>query len=320
MMFPLRSSFLALFLFASCTATIGGGSGIQDDGGNTGDSDGGPSDSDAEVQLSCDPGWEIHPDRAGAEALDAETGSLNFVAYSSTVTGYVYVDAVFQGPGRASERCSEVLSGDSPWKWGWWPTFSAAGVWTVTFTARVNDQTQEISSCQFIVKDTGEPPDNTGDCGTGSGGGGGGGDADCTGKVCGQDDGAGDKCTACPIVGSSLANPSPAGPSAGDSPWQTLDNAGCLKKSGLCRVWCPFEKCVDPYTSCPNNLEACYVGVGQTSYEQACADCCAARVHNPSTPDGHEGKHSCWDVDYGTCRFAAEDGACDKGPPVPPWQ
>ena len=138
--------------------------------------------------------------------------------------------------------------------------------------------------------DTGPAPD----AGAGGSGGAGGG---------GGNGGSGGPC--CHLVGTSLANPSPCGPSEADTPWQTLDNAGC-NANGCTKLWCPYEKCdTSRYPSgCPQGTEACWIDNSFATYEDACASCC-------------ESYGACWDTAISTCRHPG-----DCGTPIwkCPWQ
>lgn len=148
------------------------------------------------------------------------------------------------------------------------------------------DPQMELASCQRTVIDTGEPPPPG---------------AGCEGKYCGDGDGMGGVCTdaPCRVVGSTLANPSPCGPSEQDSPWQTLDTASCTDGT-TCRIWCPYEKC----DGCPNGTEAVWVPASETSYEQACKDAC-------------EALGACWDANLSLCR---NPGMCGQPLGKCPWE
>lgn len=252
----------------------GGSAGAADAGGGA---DGGPAGaSGSGGALSCDSRFSISPDPPG-------TGTLTKVGFTDA-SPLTYVKLDVTGPGTATTVWQGITT-TKPWTWTWAVTNLTPGVWTFTFSA--GSPQAPIASCQKSVLDTGTPPPPPPPP-----------TSSCAGKVCGDDDGAGGKCTACPVVGSCLSPPSPYGPS-GPGTWSCLDNAGCLQNSGLCKIWCPFEPCDTQKhpNGCPNNTEACYVPAGTTSYEEACKTCCESPPRN-----------SCWDSTYSLCRYPGECG------------
>jgi len=250
------------------------------DGGDDGTLD--ASEMDATEDLRCDDGFAFQPDPPG-------TGSVLRVSYTDPQP-LAYIDMIAEGPGQATKRFDGVTTED-PWTWDYLFTDLTDDVWTWKFIQDEPDKPLVVlAECQRRVQDTGEPqplPDPSGGC---------------DGKFCGDDDGAGGTCTdsPCRVVGTDLANPSPCGPSEQDSPWQTLDNAGCTGDGSLCKIWCPYEKC----DGCPNGTEAVYVPSSSTSYETACKNAC-------------EALGACWDASLSLCR---NPGDCGTPLGLCPWQ
>ena len=237
---------------------------------------GGAAGAGGSTALPCDPGFGLSPD-------PPETGSVLTVSFTDPQP-LVYVDLQVSGPGSATVTWAGMTSSD-PYTWTWDVTGLSAGVWTFTFSA--GEPQQPLASCQRDVIDTGPPPPPP--------------PAGCEGKYCGDDDGQGGLCTdsPCRLVGSQLANPSPCGPSPQQSPWQTLDSAGCVNGTS-CRIWCPYEKC----SGCPNGTEAVWVPPSETSYENACKSAC-------------EALGACWDTQLSLCR---NPGDCGTPLGQCPWE
>lgn len=232
----------------------------------------------------CDPGFSFSPGQPA-------TGSINDVAFTfGEPLAYVGISAT--GSGTVQQGALSITTQD-PWTWSWPMTFDTAGVWTFTFTA---GQAPEVyGTCTKEVLDTGAPPSLP----AGS----------CDGKVCGQSDGQGGTCTACPMEGSCLDPPSPYGP-GGPGAWSCLDVASC-QDSGQCRIWCPGEPCdstVHP-DGCPQGVETCFVDPSFTSYEEACRSCCESRHHAPT------GEYACWDESFNLCRYPGDCGKPLLNPP-----
>jgi hypothetical protein len=258
-------------------AAASGGSAGMADAGNTTDAGGGSVGSGGSAGApACDSRFSISPDPPGS-------GTLTSVGFTDTSPlTYIKLDAT--GPGTAT-LVTQGITTSNPWTWTWSVTDLAPGVWTFTFSA--GSPQKPVATCQKNVLDTGTPPPPPPPP-----------KGSCDGKVCGDDDGNGGKCTTCPMVGSCLSPPSPYGP-GGKGSWSCLDTAGCLEGSGLCKIWCPFEPCDTQKhpNGCPNNTEACYVPAGTTSYEDACKSCCESAPRN-----------SCWDSAYSLCRYPGECG------------
>lgn len=247
-----------------------------------------PTDAATPPMTSC-AGWAFTPNPSA-------TGSVNQIAYTSAVRGYVYVDLIFEGLGQVKKGQLEVTRVDPAWTWQWPVTLSRPGEWKVSFVAEQPPQT--ISSCRFVVADTGLPPplvDPEPDP-----------NPNCDGKVCGESDEAGGQCQVCPMAyaagGACMDPPSPITPS-GSGQWACLDNANC-SKSGSCKIWCPGEPCDTTRhpEGCPNGVEACWVPPHITDYEEACRQCCNSRYHSPT------GEYACWDDNYNICRYPGECG------------
>ena len=227
------------------------------------------------MRQPCDPRFGFAPE-------PLESGTINTITFSHP-DPLVYVDLGAGGPGSAFIKFEEVDT-SGPYTWKWSVTGLEAGTWSFTFAA--GDPVEQIAACIHEVSDTGPPPPPL---------------ANCDGKACGESDGDGGLCQGpCNVVGSQLANPSPCGPSAQDSPWQTLDNAECLSGGGLCKMWCPYEKC----SGCPNGTEAVFVPSYETSYEAACQGAC-------------ESLGACWDTALSLCR---NPGDCGTPLGYCPWQ
>lgn len=234
--------------------------------------------------ISCDPGFGFQPD-------PPETGQINRVSFTHA-DPLAYVAILAAGPGQAQQGNLEITSSD-PWTWTWPTTFDTPGMWTFTFQA--GDPLTVYGQCTREVVGTGSPPPLP----VGS----------CDGKVCGESDGQGGTCTACPMEGTCLDPPSPYGPS-GPGPWSCLDNAGC-QDWGQCRIWCPGEPCdsaVHP-DGCPQGVETCFVDPHHASYEDACRACCESRHHAPT------GEYACWDEALSLCRYPGDCGKPLLNPP-----
>lgn len=255
------------------------------DGGDAGGSDAADASQPPDAPpAACDDGFSFSP-------AQPATGAINDVAFTfDQPLAYVGISAV--GPGSAQQGNLEITT-SAPWTWSWPMTFDAAGMWTFTFSA--GDPSQPYGMCTKNVIDTGTPPPIS----TGS----------CAGKVCGESDGNGGTCTACPMEGSCLDPPSPYGP-GGPGSWSCLDSAGC-QDWGQCRIWCPGEPCdaaVHP-DGCPQGVETCYVDPHFTSYEEACKACCESRHHAPT------GEYACWDDAFSLCRYPSDCGKPLLNPP-----
>lgn len=229
--------------------------------------------------LPCDDRFAFNPDPPG-------TGTLLSVRVSDPEP-LVYVELAAEGPGQATIDFDDVIAQD-PYTWSWNVTDLSEGIWTFTFAA--GEPQQQLGSCQVVVLDTGEPPPPP--------------EGDCTGKVCGDDDGKGGTCQTCPMVGTCLDPPSPYGPSPDQSPWECLDNAGCHEESGNCTIWCPGEPCNEEAhpDGCPQGVESCFVSASFNSYEEACKSCCENRFHEPTQ------EYACWDEAHSLCRYPSDCG------------
>lgn len=282
----------ALSLAPGCTSDGGagaGGSGLTASSGGTAGSGGASSSGSSSssttsgstgggggTPLPCDDGFGFDPDPPG-------TGAYQRVTFTDPAP-LTYVDLSVSGP-TSPVVWGDGISTSDPWTWDWLLTGLEAGVYTFTFSA--GDPQQQLASCQRAVIDTGPPLPPPG--------------GGCEGKFCGDDDGQGGVCedSPCRVVGTDLANPSPCGPSAQDSPWLTLDNAGC-QDGNSCRIWCPYEKC----SGCPNGTEAVWVPTSETSYENACHNAC-------------EALGACWDPQLSMCR---NPGQCGNPSYTCPWE
>lgn len=233
---------------------------------------------------ACDPGFGFAP-------AVLETGKVLSVSFTyDEPLAWVGIEAT--GPG-ASKQGNLSVSGASPWTWTWPMTVDAGGTWTFVFSA--GDPQTAYGTCAKVVMDTGAPPALPA--------------ASCDGKVCGESDGNGGTCEACPMEGTCLDPPSPYGPS-GPGAWSCLDTAGC-QDSGQCRIWCPGEPCdanVHP-DGCPQGVETCFVDAHITSYEDACRACCESRHHAPT------GAYACWDDSFNLCRYPGDCGKPLLNPP-----
>ena len=254
------------------TATNAPGSGGGAGTGGTGVASGGTGG----APLPCDECFTFLPDPPG-------TGSVLSVAYTHA-SPLTYVALVVVGPGNPNVLGAGI-STSNPWTWDYDVTGLTPAVYSFEFWA--GQPSARVASCQRLVHDTGAAPDAGAGGSSGAGGGG----------------GSGGHC--CHLVGTQLSNPSPCGPSAAASPWQTLDNAGC--DGDKCKkIWCPFEKCdSSKYPSgCPQGTESCWIDDSFTSYEGACKSCC-------------EAYGACWDSALGTCRHP---GDCGKPIWKCPWE
>ena len=255
------------------SSSVGGGgqagsSSVTDSSATSGSGGGGG------MQDPCDEGFGFIP-------TPLQSGFTNTVTFTHA-DPLVYVDLAATGPGEAYIQF-ESVNDSTPYTWQWSVTLPT-GSWAFTFAA--GQPTAQLASCSHQVSDTGPPPDPP---------------INCNGKSCGDPDGDGGLCQGpCKLVGSQLANPSPCGPSEQDSPWQTLDNAGCLSAGTLCKIWCPYEKC----SGCPNGTEAVFVPSTETSYEAACKAGC-------------EAFGACWDSALSLCR---NPGDCGTPLGQCPWQ
>ena len=207
--------------------------------------------------------------------------------YASSAEAYVWVGLDVVGPGNAEIGPVDITGGDGSWAWSFDLALSAAGTWTLTFTA--DEGARAIASCQLAVADTGTSP----------------GLPDPEVCLCGETDDDGSTCETCAMVesagGACLDPPSPIHPS-GSGTWACLDSAGC--DGDLCRIWCPGEPCdtVAHPDGCPQGVEACWVDPSITDYEVACRSCCESRHHAPT------GEYACWDDTYNMCRYPGDCG------------
>ncbi|HMR74186.1 MAG TPA: hypothetical protein PKD61_03710 [Polyangiaceae bacterium] len=250
------------------TGTGGTGASVADSSFPSGGSGGTPQ--------PCDAGFVLTPD-------PPTTGSVLRVAFTDSQP-LTYVDVRVTGPSTPTVTGAGITT-KAPWTWNWDVVGLGAGLHTFEFWA--GEPQEKRASCVRMVADTGPAPDAGSGGSSGSGGGG----------------GAGGHC--CKIVGTQLKNPSPCGPSASSSPWQTLDNAGC-NAAGCQKIWCPFEKCdAAKYPGgCPSGTEACFINDSFSSYEDACQSCC-------------QGFGACWDPNLSMCRHPNE---CGKPLWQCPWQ
>ncbi len=200
----------------------GGSAGLPGDGGSTGGGGAGGAAvggaAGAGGSLVCDSRFSVSPDPPG-------TGSLTSVGFTDS-SPLTYIKLTASGPGTAT-LVSQGITTSNPWTWTWAVTDLTPGLWTFTFSA--GSPQAPVATCQKNVLDTGTPPPAPPPP-----------KGSCTGKVCGDDDGNGGKCTTCPMVGSCLSPASPYGP-GGKGSWSCLDNAGCLQNSGLCKILVPVR-------------------------------------------------------------------------------
>ena len=241
--------------------------------------------------LPCDMGFDFDPSSLRTSQV--------LTAHFRADVGHAYIGFDIQGPGNVIQGPTEYESGSRPFHWYSDFTVNAGGVYTVSFTRQDGENTPTIivGSCQIRVMADGSPPPIDMPPA-----------ANCQDKVCGDDDGAGGKCSTCPMVGSCLDPPAPVGPGPGQAPWACLDNAGCNEEQGFCVVWCPFEECLyEDSGGCPQNTEGCVVPSWVTSYEQACQMCCESRFHNRPGSPGHN-QYACWDSAINLCRYPGDCG------------
>ncbi len=235
----MRWASLSLFLLlwgSACTGQMGDATPTTSATGGTSTSattatssatetgNGGAGGAGGAASLPCDAGFTFVPE-------PPESSQPLTVSFTDTEP-LTFVDVSASGPGTATVQW-DGLEGGGPYTWSWKLYDLTPGTWTLTFSA--GQPQVELATCQRVVIDTGPvvaPPG-----------------ASCDALFCGDKDKNDQLCTdsPCRVVGSKLANPSPCGPSKNDSPWQTLDNAGCVKGE-TCKLWCPYEKC----SGCPN--------------------------------------------------------------------
>ena len=229
----------------------------------------------------------------------AETGAVNEVTYQTSAAGsYAYIGFAFSGPGAVAQGHLEIGgSRATALRFSVPTTFATAGRYHVAFSEEMGANL--LAECDFTVIDTGAAPELPGGPPP---------TGDCTGRVCGESNGAGGTCDLCPMVasagGACMDPPSPVGPS-GPGPWSCLDNASCTG-DGQCRIWCPAEPCnkaAHP-EGCPQGVEACWVDAHITDYEDACRQCCRSRRH-------FDIGYACWDDAFNVCRYPGE---CDGRP------
>lgn len=243
----------------------------------------GPDEVEEDVAPECDDGFYFEP-------ADPETGLILWIHYTHPTEAFVYVGFTVVGDGAAELGGVDVVGGGDVYHWRVPAALHGGGLYTASFTA--DDGARVVASCSFRVRDTGPPPDLP-DLGT------------CEGRVCGETDGAGHRCTDCPVVGTCLDPPSPIHPGGpGSGTWSCLDSASCLEESGLCRMWCPGEPCdtVRHPDGCPQGVESCFIDAHITNYEEACRACCESRHHAPT------GEYACWDATYNMCRYPGDCG------------
>lgn len=243
----------------------------------------GPIDSASDAPdapIDCDTAFRFDPAASG-------TGEVNQVSYRH-IEGLTHIGLTVSAP---SEVGRVAISGEGGLNiWTFPVAFHEAGIYDVAFTAEMGGRV--LGTCRVSVADTGPPPDLEDP-------------PDCTGRVCGESDGAGGTCSRCPMVesegGACMDPPSPIGP-GGPGPWSCLDSAGCT--GGGCVIWCPGEPCDTERhpDGCPQGVESCFVEPGITDYEEACRTCCRARHHAPT------GEFACWDDAINVCRYPGDCG------------
>jgi len=207
---------------------------VLDDDDDDDDDDATPADDDTELPpLPCDDRFSVVPD-------PAQEGASVSVAVTDTIP-YVWVDLSVSGSGAPTASGVDV-TGEGPWTWSYAVTGHAVGQLDMEFTA--DEGATLVATCSVWVVEGGgaSDDDDSTPC-----------EPDCTGTMCGADDGCGTPCSGSHRTDHGAVSDCRNGVDCGCGVAPN-DNMVCTD-TGMCRVHCSCD-CLPPIDRTPQDVAA----------------------------------------------------------------